>query len=94
METTIYKSYLTKGTPISRKQLLNVGLRTKTIYQQIFGTLPEKQEQQEPLSLNYLGKNPKLVTFKVYVYPSEFETIIHNLIDDQVKQDQELALVE
>ncbi len=65
-----------------------VGLKARNLYQHITGELPGKIEQQEPLSPNYTGKHPKLITYTVFAYPIEFEILIGNLIEEEAKKPQ------
>ncbi len=84
--TTIWKCYQKAGIRLSKKQLMYVGLKARDIYQQITGELPPKIEQQEPISINYTSKNPKLITYQVFAYPAEFEVLIMNLLEEEAKK--------
>jgi len=84
--TTVYKVYLQKGIMLTRDQLNAAGLKARNLYEQIAGELPPKIAQQEPTSLNYQGKSPVMITYQVFAYPAEFEPIISNLLDEQVKK--------
>lgn len=85
--TTLYKAYRKKDETLNRKQYLAVGRKARNLFQQITGQLPEKLEQQEPARHNYTGKNPRLMTYQVFAYPVEFEQLIFNLIDEEVKME-------
>jgi hypothetical protein len=80
---TVFDRFKALNLETNKQDMAEVGMKVSTLYQQVFGEKPEKEERQ------FLGLNDKF-----NVYPADFSIIIDNTISDYLKSERRRFLLD